>query len=389
MIIKKQRGADVDDQLQVFYAKCDKKQTTPGTSFTRTFPGEDMSTEVTWRTYLDEIVRHKSSAEKKRLYEAVQVTRTAFQRWRNGENLPDAAHVSLLLNALPDEERERLQVLMMDDPKARALLPSDVLLRSSGPADRIPLEVYEEVLRLGRETPDRFWLLCSVMFSHALSQIETHPEQTGVEISVARCMPPQNDGKIRSLRAYVGQGTPPWRRDFHTRHYFLGAESLAGSAVMHRHGVMVPDQSTGDLVAPVHWMEHERSCAAYPILREGCLAGALIVSCCVPEFFTPEKLTLIEKYADLIRLAFYDQEFYPASSLDLALMPPWKIQRQHLASFRQRVNDEYKRAVREGQSPEVLATIEERVRSVLERELLQLAGQSDEGGSVSIDHGSH
>jgi hypothetical protein len=39
MIIKKQRGADVDDQLQVFYAKCDKKQTTPGTSFTRTFPG--------------------------------------------------------------------------------------------------------------------------------------------------------------------------------------------------------------------------------------------------------------------------------------------------------------------------------------------------------------
>jgi hypothetical protein len=63
-----------------------------------------------------------SRAEKKRLYDAVQVTRTAFQRWRTGENTPDAAHVTLLLKALPDEERERLQALMLYDPRARALL---------------------------------------------------------------------------------------------------------------------------------------------------------------------------------------------------------------------------------------------------------------------------
>jgi hypothetical protein len=386
LLSAQQTAGGVDDQLPVFYAKGNTNRLPLAPYPLAPFSGEDMSTEATWRTYLDDLVRHKSSAEKKRLYEAVQVTRTAFQRWRNGESTPDAAHISLLLNALPDKERERLQVLMMDDPKARALLPSDVLLRDSGPADRIPQEVYEEVLRLGRDTPDRFWLLCGVIFSHALSQIETHPEQTGVEISVARCMPLQSDGKIRSLRAYAGQGTPPWRRDFHTRHYFLGAESLAGYAVMHRHGVMVPDE--GDAVAPVHWMEHERSCAAYPILREGHIAGALICSCCIPAFFTPEKLALLEKYADLIRLAFYDQEFYPASAIDLALMPSWQVQKEYFASFRQRVQDEYKRAVRKGQSPEVLSTMEERVRAALERELLQLASQLDEEVSVSIDHSS-
>lgn len=343
-----------------------------------------MSIEVTWRLYLDELVRHKSSTEKKQLYDAVQVTRTAFQRWRAGENTPDAAHVTLLLKALPDEERERLQALMMDDPKARVLLPSDAVLRGSKPADRIPQEVYEEVLRLSRDTPDRFWLLSSTILFHALSQIETRPEQTGVEISVARCMPPQQDGKIRSLREYAGRGTPPWRGDLHTKDYFLGAESLAGYTVTHRHGAMIPDRHATDVAAPAHWMEHEMSVAAFPIMREGEIAGALIISSCIPNFFTQERLLLLEKYADLIRLAFYDQEFYPASSIELALMPYWHIQKQAFSSFRQRVNEEYKRSVREGQSRSELALAEARVRAVLEEELLHLAIQSDEGVAGSV-----
>jgi GAF domain-containing protein len=341
-----------------------------------------MIKEVTWRVYLDEIVRHKSPAEKKQLYDAVQVTRTAFQRWRSGENTPDAAHVTLLLKALPDEEREHLHSLMMDDPKARALLPMEMALQGGQATDRIPQEIYEEVLRLSRDTPDRFWLLCSTILVRALSQIETHPKQTGVEISIARCMPPRSNGKVRSLREYAGRGTPPWRGDLHTKDYFLGAESLAGCAVMQRHGIMVPDLSKSDIIAPVHWMEYEMSCAAYPILREGCIAGALIVSCCVPDFFTQEKLILIEKYADLIRLAFYDQEFYPASSIDLGLMPSWKVQQQYFCSFRQRVNDEYKRSIREGQPLQELAQVEERVRETLEGELLQLASLSDEEVTV-------
>lgn len=341
-----------------------------------------MNKEVTWRVYLDEIVRHKPSAEKKRLYDAVQVTRTAFQRWRSGENAPDAAHVTLLLKALPDEERERLHSLMMDDPKVRALLPMEAVLLGGQATDRIPQEAYEEVLRIGRDTPDRFWLLCSTILVRALSQIETYPKQTGVEISIARCMPPRSDGKVRSLREYAGRGTPPWRGDLHTKDCFLGAESLAGYAVMQRHGIMVPDLSNSDIIAPVHWMEYEMSCAAYPILREGCIAGALIVSCCLPDFFTQEKLILIEKYADLIRLAFYDQEFYPASSIDLGLMPPWKVQKQYFCSFRQRVNDEYKRSVREGQQLQELAQVEARVREALEGDLLQLASVSDEGVTV-------
>jgi GAF domain len=336
-----------------------------------------MSTEVPWYTYLDEIVRRKSAAEKKQLYEAVHVTRTAFQRWRSGQFTPGGAHISRLLNTLPEEERERLQALMMQDPKTRALLPSDTILKGSGPADQIPQEIYEEVLRLGRDTPDRFWLLCSTITFHALTQIETHPIQSGVEIAVARCMPPQSDGKIRSLREYAARGTSPWRGDLHIREYFLGAESLTGYAVMQRHGVMVPD-ARDDSIAPVHWMEHEMSATAYPILREGGIAGALVVSSCVPHFFTEERLTLIENYADLIRLAFYDQEFSPAASIELAPMPSWQIQKRYFSSFRQRVHEEYKQAARSGQSLQELAQVEVQVRAAFEKELLYLAAQADE-----------
>ena len=345
---------------------------------------EDMSREITWRTYLDEIVRCKPPTEKKQLYEAVQVTRTAFQRWRSGKNTPDAAHINLLLNALSQEERERLRSLMMEDPKVRTLLPVEALLLAGPASDSIPQDVYEEVLRISRDTSDRFWLICSIILFRALSQLETHPEQTGVEISVARCMPPRSDGKVRSLREYAGRGTSPWRGDLHIKDYFLGAESLAGYAVMRRHGFMLPDLCKNDIVAPMHWMEHEMSCAAYPILGEGCVAGALIVSCCIPDFFTQEKLTLIEKYADLLRLAFSNREFYPASAIDLAIMPSWKVQKHYFCSFRQRVNDEYKRALREEQSLQELAQVEARVREVLEGELLQLASLSDEAVTATV-----
>ncbi len=280
-----------------------------------------MRMDVTWRMYLDELVRRMSAAEKQQLYQAVQVTRTTFQRWRKEDTLPDTAHIHLLLGALPEPERERLRALMLDDPKMRALLPAEAVLAGAKPADKIPQDVYEEVFRLARDVPDRFWLLCSAILHHALTQLETRPTQTGVELSVARCMPPRPDGKIRSLRAAVSRGTPPWRGDLHTQDYFFGAESLAGIAVMQRHGLMIPDLLDTPIIAPAQSNDHERSAAAYPIMREGSIAGALVVSSCAPDFFTSDQLTLIEHYADLIRLAFYDQEFYPAACIDLALMP--------------------------------------------------------------------
>ncbi len=342
-----------------------------------------MNEKVTWREYLDEIVRSKPAAEKRRLYEAVQVTRTAFGRWRRGETRPDPAHLALLLQALPQDERERLRALMLDDPAAHALLPQEEILLGKQEPGKIPQTVYEEALRIARDTPERFWLLAGFIVSHALSQLETHPQRTGIQVVIARCMPPRPDGKIRSLRRLAGQGTPPWRQDFHLLEGFLGAESLAGAAVMRHHGVMVPDLLDSSIAPPVEPMDQEQSAAAYPLLREGAIAGALLVCCQQAQFFTPERLTLIERYADLLRLAFYDHEFYPVSQIDLGWMPAWSVQQPSFRAFRQRVQEEYQRALREGALSEV-SRAEERVRVMLEEELLKVGSSQDEPLSTAL-----
>ena len=54
-------------------------------------------------------------------------------------------------------------------------------------------------------------------------------------------------------------------------------------------------------------------------------------------------------------------------------MPDWKTQRTSLSAFRQRVNDEYKRAVTEAEPLQALSSIENRVRQSIEAELLHQA----------------
>ena len=322
-----------------------------------------MTEREAWCSYLDDIIRRKTSVQKANLYQQIGVTRTTVQRWRNGENLPDAAHVYRLLTALPEEERDQLRQLMGTD--SRLQMPGEVPMGEEK-TDCIPQQIYEEVLRLSRHASDRFWLIGGMVLFHALKQL--HGAQIGLEMVIARCMPPRQDGKIRSLRAHAGRGTAPWRTDFHIKDYFLGAESMAGYAVMNRHSIMIPDLRDSHLIFPLYCQEHEQSCAAVPIMREGKVAGALVVSCCDNNFFDSERLALLERYSDLIHLAFFDQEFYPSSSIELALMPDLSTQKTHFNAFRSRVNDEYEQAVK--RQPELnLASIEARIRQALEIEL--------------------
>lgn len=53
-------------------------------------------------------------------------------------------------------------------------------------------------------------------------------------------------------------------------------------------------------------------------------------------------------------------------------MPPWSQQQSALLTFRQRVNEEYKRAVREERSLQELSQVEMRVWAMLEEELIHL-----------------
>jgi len=329
---------------------------------------------ATWRTYLGDLVHRMTSEQKQQFIRDLGVTRTTIQRWRSGEDTPKAGNLERLLAVLSEAQKMQFLALLQGDPRVWALLPLDMRkLLDPLPQDCIPSDVYAKILREGRSAPDRFWQLCEIILRYALAQLDPH--SSGMEIVVARCMPPRADGSIRSLRFDLAMGTPPWRGDLHHREGFLGAESLAGYAVASRHGQMVPDLLDSAALIPIHAHEHERSAAAYPIMREGSIAGALIVSCANVDSFTPLLLSLIEAYADLVCLAFYDRDFFDGSLIDLALLPRWTAQQSYFEAFRERVEDAYRKSLADGRQE--IAQVEQAVRIALEGELLDLAGSPE------------
>ncbi len=345
---------------------------------------------MTWRTFLDDYCRRLKPDEKQAFAAHVGVSTTTINRWRRGKDSPKAINLERILSAFSESQRQQFLVLLRRDPKVWSLLPADI--QNTYPLALQPGEQDEhtshfrlglldhfclKILRLQRDTPDRFWQISGAVLREALKQLETHPTQTGLEIIITKCMPPK-DGKVRSLRATVGMGTPPWRGDLHYIDGFLGIKSLAGYAVARRHGEMIPAMSNAHMSAQV--MGQEQSAAAFPIMRENCIAGALLVLCAQADYFTAEKMELIEIFADLIRLAFYDSEdeFHSQETIDLGLMPSWAVQREHFESFRKRVEDEYRRAsTEESSSMRELMRIEERVREQIEDELLKIEGSEE------------
>lgn len=346
-----------------------------------------MKSEAMWRIYLDDLCRRMKADQKKAFTDELEVTQATINRWRRGEDWPNSSNLERLLAILSEGEREHMLLLMRQDSKVWSLLPLQVreteLAEDYGNDQSSTLRHGEldnfflKLLRLQRDTPDRFWQLCSAILRECITRMETHPLQVGIEVSVVTCMPPR-DGKVRSLRSIVAMGTSPWRGDLHMNEVFLGLESLPGYVVTTRRGHMIPDLAQDSSLLPAPCREHERSTAAFPIMvssgttPEMTLAGSLVVSCVQPNYFTVQRMDILEDFADIIRLALSDDlyKFYPASLIELAPLPPWDIQRDYLETFRERVTAESRRLKAEGHEF-TFDEVKNRVWEYIESELLQ------------------
>jgi hypothetical protein len=314
----------------------------------------ETSAPITWRTFLDSLCRQMRADEKQALIANLGVRMTTLNRWRNGKDWPNAINLKRLLSFLSPVQRQQFLLLAKEDPRLWARVPVEIranvpekITSVGGLLDQFCLRM----LRMQRDTPDRLWQLASSILREGLERLETHPTRTGLEMIVAKCMPPRG-GYVRSLRLYVGMGTSPWRGDLHYEKGFLGIESVAGYAVSKRHGEMIPDLAR----ASAQPRGLEQCSAAFPIKHTNGIAGALLVSAREPHYFTPERMELIEIFADIIRLAFYDNEFYEA--VDLGVMPSWKVQEAYFTSLQE------------------FMEAEERVLQQIEDELLKIAGST-------------
>lgn len=159
--------------------------------------------------------------------------------------------------------------------------------------------------------------LLTRIIKQALIQLDPH--ELGMAITLAQCMPPGKQGKIRSLRERMGQGTFPWNTDLENLSIFLASESLAGYVAQNQLASSIEDL-TKETLLPAYQTEDEMSAAAAPIMLEGKIAGCLLASSTEIGHFTQQRLTLLALFSDLVSLALDPGEFYPPEIIQLGVM---------------------------------------------------------------------
>ena len=327
----------------------------------------DVETFRSWRDLLKTLIRE--THEKQRIAHAVGVNAVTLSRWVNNSSVPRPVHLRQLIPLIPIQYRSHMLELIREEfPNFSFAHPETA---HEDEQDDIPSEFYSRVFNAYAVTPplQRSWSIMSLILQQALGQLDPH--QVGMALTLVQCMPPSLDGKVCSLRENSGHGTPPWSSSLEPYALFLGAESLAGYVVSSCHPRVIQNSQEQQGVLPAHWVEWEKSAAAYPIFRADRVAGCLLISCTQPDYFTPVRQKLLQQYAELLVMVFEPHEFYDLQLINLHVLPYYLVQKKHMSNFRQRVSNLMRERLRQGGTID-LREAELLVWQQVERELWQL-----------------
>ncbi len=318
-----------------------------------------------WRTLLGN--RIKDSHERGRIASVLGINQATLTRWASGATDPRPQNLRQLFRILPSSELPRWQELIAEE------FPDLVELEAEGTSTdettEIPTEFYERVVNTFAITPTqrRFWAISTLVLQRMLAKLD--PNLVGMSITIARCMPPSGfEHKVRSLRELTGHGTPPWPSVLEPQAMFLGIESLAGYTATIGH-LLTTDRDEQAAPWPAHWLQWEESAIACPLIQGERIAGCLLASSTQPNYFTPVRQALFQKYAELLLLAFLPEDFYVLADLKLQLMPSLEIQQVRLSLARHRVSALLLEAVHK-QQPITIEEAEQMVLQQIEEELL-------------------
>jgi transcriptional regulator with XRE-family HTH domain len=326
-----------------------------------------------WRELLGKIIA--DSQERARLATALGINAVTLIRWAKGESNPRPQNLYTLLRLLPAEYRDQMSELLSQAfPESISDLKG---VEHDDSVGKIPSDFYASVLEAIASTgkDQRFFTVSNRVLTQALGQLD--PNNLGMALSIAQCLPPLPGQEVRSLREVVGRGTPPWPSTLFQDALFLGIESLAGYALQKGRIYVAEDRAERSGFLAVRWEEWEESAVACPIMREGRFAGCFIASSTQPGYFVPFRQTLIERYTMLMALAFEPEDFYDQRDIQLAIMPSHDVQRERAANFRQRLSQMILDASRAGRVINIVQA-ERLVWQQLEEEFLGLLVQSTE-----------
>lgn len=320
----------------------------------------------TWRMYLGTIISNPK--EKQRIADELGVQPITLTRWVSGESAPRSQNLRHLLDVLPQQRDDLLGLIK----KEEGFEEFSETARDDSLKD-IPPEFYTRVLAARASTTVnlRFWSISQIILQQAIAQLD--PDRQGLALWVVRCMPKSGFySKVRSLRESVGIGTPPWGGNLEQRAMFLGAESLAGNVVTLCRPAVIENLDEENNLFPASRVDYEKSCAIFPILFAGRIAGVLLASSAqYNHFLSQSRVALVQGYADLLSLAFEPEDFFDSDDIALCVMPWHNEQRKYFAPFRQRVSDTIIQAARDNH-PLNNIQAEAVVWQQLEEELIQL-----------------
>ena len=318
----------------------------------------------TWRSWLQDLIA--DSQERRRIADELGINPATLIRWANNESHPRQQNLRQLLRILPQHRVILLPLIQEEYP---TFVVNDLQLEESEETrvDVIPGEFYMRVLRTLATTPKiiRYPTLGNLIIEQALKHLD--PERVGVGISIARCLPPAHEDSVSSLLVDLGRGSPPWTQNMENESMLLGAESLAGYAAISARTVALSNLFSAGTTLPASVGMWERSAVASPIMLEGKVAGSLLVSSVLTEYFTPEQLLLVNNYADLVALAFEPVHFYDPQYIQLKVFPTQQEQQPAIRGFRKRVSE-----IMRMRQPISIGQAERLAWQQIEEELLQL-----------------
>jgi hypothetical protein len=319
----------------------------------------------TWRQLLGRVVTGDPQ-ERQRIADAVGVSAVTLMRWATHKSNPRPDNLRPLVDALPQYRGRLIELIEEEYPH--------IFERNSattGISLEIPSAFYARVLSAHTTTPVllRESSVCILILQQILEHID--PQLKGIAVVIAQCMPPAPGQKVRSLRRTMGRATAPWNSRIEHSTQFLGAESQAGYALMTGHFSVVQSHEEKMRAFPSHHSDEVASIAAFPILLADLVAGCLCIASTQPYYFTQERLDLLQRYTDLMVLAFDPDKFHALDNVALGIMPDRRLQQPLIASFQQRVTQRMIQASRQEQRltrPQAEALIWQE----LEEELLAL-----------------
>jgi len=323
-----------------------------------------------WQAVLQKIIQ--PTRERQRLASALGVNTITLTRWARQDSHPQRSYLAMLVKVVqPHQRAELLNALLAAYPDMQ-----DKLLEET--AEAIPSAFFRYVLQERASINEilRRHHISIAILGEALHLLD--PNQLGMAVTPALCMPAVEEGKVLSLREQGGRGTVPWTADLEHKSIFLGLNSLAGHVVQSGRPDSIVDVKTEQYIPVFAYPEHlEISAAAAPIWQEGRIAGCLLAASTQRGHFTQSRIDLLTNFANLYTLALSPSDFHEHRLVQLRYIPEPPHQDVYLNSFRQRVTRLMAEAGRLGKSLSS-ADAELRAWQEIEEQLIKIGPELDD-----------